>query len=148
MKYIVLMVLFIACSKDIKTPEGLLVKFTEDVTTSNMDRDYYYEFTTGKMKEEIENLSDEDFEKYRDLSRVKNAKVDILKKNCPTQTECSLTYIIKYDQEGTVKKEDGFKSEVKKVAKITQVDTVWKINEVSNIKTYHESTKAINALED
>lgn len=148
MKYILLMVIVVGCSKSIKTPEGLLVKFSEDITSSNMDRDYYYEYTAGKMKEEIEALSDEDFEAYRDLSRVKNAKIEILKKNCSDDKNCTLTYIIKYDQKGLEKEGGGFKSEVKKVANLVQVEEVWKVSDVSNIKTYHESIKPINALEE
>lgn len=144
---LVLIFLVIGCSKDIKTPEGLLAKFTEDITTKKMDRDYYYKFTTGKMKESIEELSDEEFEEYRNFSRVKNAKVDIQKKNC-SENKCALTYIIKYDYKASESKDNDFKSEVKKVANLTNEDGKWKIEDVSNIKTYHESVKPINALEN
>lgn len=146
MKFILMILFLVSCTKDIKTPEGLLAKFTEDITTKNMDRDYYYKYTTGKMKESIEKLTDEEFEEFRNLSRVKNSRVDIQKKNC-TEQKCSLTYIIKYDYQGSESKENEFKSEVKKVANLVKVEETWKIEDVSNIKTYHESVKPIDALE-
>ena len=148
MKYVLMMMIVFGCSKDITTPEGLLSKFTKDITTQKMSRDYYYEHTTGKMKEDIEALSDEEFEKYRDLSRVKGVKIDILKKNCSGATSCTLTYIIKYEFSKAEKETTNFKSEVKKVAKLVQTEKEWKIEEVSNIKTYHESVEPINALEE
>lgn len=147
MKYLLLILLTVACTKDIKTPEGLLVKFTEDITTKKMDRDYYSKYTTGKMKESIDKLSDEEFDSYGSLSRVENAKIDILKKNC-TGNKCSLTYIVKYDYKSEGSNEKDFKSEVKKVASLVKVEETWKIEDVSNIKTYHESVKPINALEE
>ena len=136
------------CSKDIKTPEGLLTKFTEDITTKNMDRDYFYQFTTGKMKESIEKLSEQEFEEYRNFSRVKDTKVDIQKKICSSDTKCALTYVIKYDYKASEEDGSDFKSEVKKVANLVKVEDKWKIEDVSNIKTYHESVEPINALED
>lgn len=147
MKYLLMIFLVVACSKDIKTPEGLLTKFTEDITTKKMDRDYYSKYTTGKMKESIEKLSDEEFDSYGNLSRVENAKVEVLKKNC-TADKCALTYIVKYDYKSEGSKDKDFKSEVKKVANLVKVEETWKIEDVSNIKTYHESVKPINALEN
>ena len=148
MKYILMMMIIVGCSKDITTPEGLLTKFTKDITTQKMGRDYYYQHTTGKMKEDVEALTDEEFEKYRDLSRVNGVKIDILKKNCTDAVSCTLTYIIKYEFSKAEKETTNFKSEVKKVANLVQVEKDWKIKEVSNIKTYHESIEPINALEE
>ena len=147
MKYFLMVFLVVACTKDIKTPEGLLAKFTEDITTKKMDRDYYSKYTTGKMKESIEKLTDEEFESYGNLSKVKNAKVEVLKKNCSGE-KCALTYIVKYDYKSEGATEKDFKSEVKKVANLVKIEDVWKIEDVSNIKTYHESIKPINALEN
>lgn len=147
MKYFLMIFLVVACTKDIKTPEGLLAKFTEDITTKKMDRDYYSKYTSGKMKESIDKLSDEEFETYGNLGKVKNAKIEVLKKNCSQEVKCSLTYIVKYDYISEESSERDFKSEVKKVANLVKDDEGWKIEDVSNIKTYHESIKPINALE-
>ena len=100
------------------------------------------------MKESIEKLTEEEFEDYRNFSRVKDAKVDIQKKLCSSDAKCALTYVIKYDYKASEKDGSDFKSEVKKVANLVKVDEAWKIEDVSNIKTYHESVKPINALEN
>ena len=135
-----------SCTKGVDTPEGLLVKFTKDVTTKNMDKDYYLKFTTGKLNKKIEELSDEEFEEYRDLRKVANPKIDVLKKNCSGDDKCSLTYIVKFDY--AAKTDGAFKTEVKKVANLELVEKEWKIEDVTNMKTYHEAKTPINALQD
>lgn len=129
-----------ACTNDAKTPEGLLNKFVVDITTKKLDREYFEEYTTGKVLENIEQLNQDEFEKFSNLSDIKEPKIDVIKKVC-SDKYCTLTYIIKYSQHIKQKKE--FNSEVKKVATLEKEGDTWKISEVSNLKTYHEAVNPI-----
>jgi hypothetical protein len=143
MKLITLLIIIFslsACTKDATTPEGMLVQFSKKITLQKMSREFFYENTTGKMKKVIEDLNDEDFEKFRDLMKIKNQKITVSKKIC-SNDKCSLTYIIKYEQHSKEAKE--FKSEVKKVASMEKIENKWLIADVSNIKTYHESVNPL-----
>jgi len=140
-----LLIMFVSCQEDAKTPEGLLRMYITDITSKKVDRDYFETYTTGKMLEHINTLSDEEFNSFVDLSKVRSPKLEISNKNCEGE-KCSLTYVIKYDVVLEDKKE--FQSEVKKVASLIKDGETWKISEVSNIKTFHDSLIPINALED
>jgi hypothetical protein len=133
------------CDKGAKTPEGLVKMYVNDVTSKSLDRSYFDKYTSGKMLETINKLSEKEFNKFIDLKKIKNAKVNIISKNCE-ETKCSVTYIIKYDVFD--KSSKSFQSEVKKIASVIKIDDIWKISDVTNIKTYHEATTPINAMED
>ena len=141
---VTLMMLMIACDKGAKTPEGVLTKYMTDITSKKVDREYFAKYTSGKLLETVEALSDEEFIKFVDMSKIRNPQISISNKNCDGD-KCSLTYIIKYDVVGGSTKQ--FESEVKKVATVEKDGEIWKISEVSNIKTYHESLVPINALD-
>ena len=139
MKYILLVVcLFtvIGCDKGAKTPEGVLAKYIGDITSKKVDREYFEDYTTGKLLETVQSLSDEEFTKFIDMSKVRNPRIEVSNKNC-SDDKCSLTYIVKYDVVSAKTKQ--FESEVKKVASVLKDGKIWKIEEVSNIKTFYES---------
>lgn len=138
--FLIFILSLVSCTKDATSPEGMLIQFSKKITLQKMSREYFYEHTTGKMKKVIEDLSDDDFEKFRDLMKIKNQKITVSKKICSAD-KCSLTYIIKYEQHSDKSKE--FKSEVKKVASLEKIEDKWLIEDVSNIKTYHESVNPL-----
>lgn len=146
MKYILILLLGFSCTKGPSTPEGLLEMFVTDVTSKSIGKDYYEKYTDGELWESVSELSEEDFNKFLKLNKVKNPKVSISNKNCVTDVECTLTYVVKYNVTGEEKSE--YKSEVKKVATIKQVEGNWKIFEVNNIKTYHDSKTPLEVLKD
>lgn len=139
--FLLLLVSFVGCKEDATTPEGLLNKFVVDITTKKLDRDYFDKYTTGKMLESIEQLNEDEFEKFSNLANAKDPKIEVSKKNC-SDSRCSLTYVVKYDYH--IKKQKEFKTEVKKLATLVKDGEIWKIEEVSNLKTYHEATNPIN----
>lgn len=149
MKFVLLsifIVMFTSCDKGAKTPEGLLRMYVNDLTSStSVGKEYFEKYTTGKLWESVVDLEEEDFKKFISMSKVKNAKIEISNKNCIAE-KCTLTYIVKYDTVEDSKK--TFKSEVKKVAMLVKSGETWKISEVSNLKTYIESSVPINALEN
>jgi len=140
MMSIIIMVLMSCTKDDAKTPEGLLTMFAKDITTKKLDKEYFDKYTSGKMLESIEQLNEEEFEKFSNLSNIKDPKITISKKNC-SDDKCTLTYIVKYDHH--VDKAKEFESEVKKLATVIKDGETWKIEEVTNLKTFHEAIKPI-----
>lgn len=134
----------VACVSTNNTPEGALQDFVEARIGKVVDREFILERVTGKMLQSFENMSDEDFLKFSDMSNVKTDSFKVLSKSC-TDKKCFVTYSVGY----LTKKDDKvvFSSEVKKIAEVLQVGAKWLIADVSNIKTYHESLESINALE-
>jgi hypothetical protein len=133
-----------SCFQDNLSPEAALKSFVEGRIGTLVTRDYVLERVTGKMRQSLENISDEEFGKFADLRNVKKESFKILTSSCQLKT-CYLTYSISYL---TGKEEKtAFTSEVKKIAELVNEDGKWLIADVSNIKTYHESLEPINPLE-
>ncbi|MFA5583645.1 MAG: hypothetical protein WDA09_05470 [Bacteriovoracaceae bacterium] len=144
MKRFTLIMLFIiavvSCSERDHSPEGTLKEFIDARVGKVVNRDFVLERVTGKMKENLEAMTDEDFAKFSDLRNTKRSSFKILSKSCQEE-KCFLTYSLGYNTS------DEFATEVKKIAEMTQVEGKWYIEDISNIKTYHESIKPINPLE-
>lgn len=144
MKKILLITLFItsllSCMDDDQSPEGALKNFIEARIGKIVTKDYVLERVAGKMKQSFENMSDEDFAKFSDLRNIKRSSFKVLSKSCQ-ENKCFLTYLIGYNTK------DEFTSEVKKIAELSQIEGKWYIEDISNLKTYHESLEPINPLE-
>lgn len=145
MKWIFPLLVFLtSCLQDNHSPEGALKNFVESRMGSVVTRDFILERVTGKMRQSFENMSDEDFAKFADLRNIKRDSFKILSKSCQ-EKRCFITYstaFVTKEEEKSV-----FTSEVKKIAEIVSVDGRWLIEDVSNIKTYHEALEPINPLE-
>ncbi len=66
------------------------------------------------------------------------------------EDRCTLTYIIKYklvEKDDTEAKERNYNSEVKKVATLVRSEDIWKISDVSNVKTFIDGKDAIEVFE-
>ncbi len=146
MKLLISIALFslVACVSTNNSPEGSLEDFIEARIGKVVDREFVLERVTGKMLQSFENMSDEDFSKFSDMSNVKTDSFKVLSKSC-SDKKCFITYSVGY----LTKRDDKvvFSSEVKKIAEVVQIGAKWLIADVSNIKTYHESLESINALE-
>jgi hypothetical protein len=142
MKFILCaLILLTSCVKDDLSPEGTLKTFIEARMGSVVTKDFILERTTGKMRQSLENISEEEFNKFADLRNVQRDSFKILSKSCQDK-KCYLTYSVAY----RTKEDDKtkFTSEVKKIAEIVNENGKWLIADVSNIKTYHESLEPIN----
>lgn len=126
------------------TPESALKDFIETRFDSVVTRKYVLDRVTGAMKQSLENITDEEFNKFADLRNVKRDSFKILSESCQ-EKRCFITYSISYQTHNDNK--TTFNTEVKKIAEIVMVENKWLIADVSNIKTYHEATEAINPLE-
>ncbi len=145
MKFLILcLFLFAGCLDDNRSPEAALKEFIEIRIGNVVTRSAVVERVTGKMRQSLENVSDEEFQQFADLRNVHKDSFKVLSKSCQQET-CFLTYSISYKTKHEDK--DAFTSEVKKIAELTMVEGKWLIADVTNIKTYHESLEAINALQ-
>jgi len=127
--------------KDDLSPEGTLKTFIEARMGSVVTKDFILERTTGTMRQSLENISEEEFNKFADLRNVQKDSFKILSKSCQ-EKKCYLTYSVAYRTKDDDKTK--FTSEVKKIAEIVNENGKWLIADVSNIKTYHESLEPIN----
>ena len=135
--------LFASCLTDKKSPEAALKDFVETRFGHVVTRQYILEHVTGKMKQSLENISEEDFKKFSDLRNVKNDSFKVLSKSCQEKM-CYLTYSVSYRT--TKEEKTTTSSEVKKIAELHLVDGKWLIEDVSNVKTYHEELEPIEPL--
>jgi DNA-directed RNA polymerase len=62
----------VACVSTNNTPEGVLQDFVEARIGKIIDKEFVTERVTGKMLQSFENMSDEDFSKFSDMSNVKS----------------------------------------------------------------------------
>ncbi len=141
MKYLFFVLFFLTgCFDRGDSPEGALRDFTNARLEKMVDRDFVVARTTGKMRVSVESMSDEEFTLFSDLRKYKRDTFKIISKSCQ-EKRCYVTYSLGY-HEGTNNKKTWI-SEVKKIAEIIWVEGKWLIADVSNIKTYHETTETI-----
>lgn len=145
MKFLFLSLFFLAsCLEDNRSPESALKEFIEIRIGNVVTRSSLIDKVTGKMRQSLVNVTDEEFQQFADLRNVERDSFKILSKSCQEET-CFLTYSISYKTKQNEK--NVFSSEVKKIAELSLVSGKWLISDVTNIKTYHESLEPINALQ-
>jgi hypothetical protein len=140
MKYFFLMFLLVSCFDRGDSPEGALRDFTLARLEKIVERDFVVARTTGKMRVSVESMSEDEFKLFSDLRKYKRDTFKIISKSCQ-EKRCYVTYSLGYHEENDAKK--GWASEVKKIAEIIWVEGKWLIADVSNIKTYHETSETI-----
>lgn len=136
--------LLVSCLEDNRSPEAALKDFIEIRIGNVVTRNSIIDKVTGKMKQSLANVSEDEFKQFADLRNVSRDSFKVLSKSCQEET-CFLTYSISYKTKQNDK--DAFTSEVKKIAELSLVEGKWLIADVTNIKTYHESLEPINALQ-
>ena len=139
MKYLFFVFLLVGCFDRGDSPEGALRDFTTSRLEQVVDRDFLLKRTTGKMRVSVESMSDQEFSVFSDLRKYKSDTFKVISKSCQ-EKKCYLTYSISYH---TDEKTKSWASEVKKIAEIIWIEGKWLIADVSNIKTYHETSETI-----
>jgi hypothetical protein len=133
--------IFAACIDDNLSPEAALKDFVEVRMGNVVGREEILARVTGKLKQSLENISDDDFAKFADLRGVRRNSFKIMSKSCQ-EKQCFITYSISY---GTINQDKTtYASEVKKIAELVNQNGKWLISDVSNVKTYHEALEPIN----
>jgi len=141
MKYFFIIFLLVGCFDRGDSPEGALRDFTLARLEKVVERDFVVARTTGKMRVSVESMSEDEFKLFSDLRKYKRDTFKIISKSCQ-EKRCYVTYSLGYHEEKEAKK--GWASEVKKIAEIIWVEDKWLIADVSNIKTYHETSETID----
>jgi hypothetical protein len=138
------LLLLVSCLEDNSSPESALKEYVDMRVGNVVNRSTVLNKVTGKMKLNLEHVTDAEFDQYGDLRNVKQDSFKIIDKSCKDST-CFLTYSISYKTSQNEKA--AFNSEVLKTAELTKVEGKWFIADVTNIKTYHEGLEPLNALE-
>lgn len=142
MKFLIISILVLtiaSCTKK-STPEKVLNDFINYRFESSQSKDDLLEMTTGQLYQKIDSLEGKELEEFLDSKDLKKKKLKVLLKNCEGE-QCFLTYVLGYGQ-GAANPQD-FGIEVKKIAKVERDGQVWKVSEVSNVKTYIEAKKEL-----
>ena len=136
-----LALIIFACSEK-KGPEQTLSDFVNYRFSSGQTKERLLEMASGDFYQSISSMSDEDFENFS-RRPIKKKRFKILKSQCDEQ-KCSISYFIKYD---TFQNDNKvFSVETKKIANLKNIEGVWKIADVSNIKEFHRADKSINVI--
>ena len=85
-------------------------------------------------------MDKKEFLNFSKISGLGKLKFGLLHQNCTT-SKCFLTYEIEYFQ--TYQNSGKFKNASKKVAELVYQDSVWKIAEITNIKSFIDSQTPI-----
>lgn len=144
MKFLIFLLLILtSCLQDNLSPESALQSFVEARMGNIVTREDILERVTGKMKQSLENITEEEFSQFADLKNVRRDSFRVISKSCQ-EKKCFLTYSISYKTKDDKGEKTNFFSEVKKIAEIVNENGKWLIADVSNIKTYHESMEPLN----
>ncbi len=141
MKYLslALLLLVVGCTKE-STPETALEDFINYRFQSSQSKEDILEMTTGPLYDKLNDMSEEDLEKFIDVKDLKKRRLKVLIKNCEADT-CYLTYVLRYVK-GAENPKD-YSVEVKKIAQVNKVEEKWLLADVSNVKTYIEAKKEL-----
>lgn len=142
---VILAILFILSACSFKnTPEGVLKEFINyRFKKSGQTKDGLLDYLTGPMHANYSQMTEEDVQKFTDLSGHRKKRLKINYKNC-LESECSITYTLSY--EVTDKDSKKTLAEVKRAAKLLMdEEEVWRIAEITQegSKTHFEGKEPI-----
>ena len=122
-------------------PEDVLRNFIGQQFSGNISKNYLLKKTMGDLYKEYNEISDDTFRKIYIDTKYKKRKFKIHFKRC-NKNKCYITYSINYT---IIKSRAGeAEVEVKKIATLMKVgESLWKISNITNIKTYLEPEQII-----
>lgn len=138
--FIVLSIVFLSCSKK-EDPESVLMDYINYRFSSNQNKNFLLENTTGVLRDRIESMSDKEFQEFIDMTKYKKGKFKVLLKKC-TEEKCFITYALKYIH--FIKGKKAYEIEVKKIAEILKTDQKWRISNINNLKSYVDGKLGID----
>lgn len=136
--FVVIMAIF-GCTKKMG-PEESLRDFVHNSIRGNLTRDRLLSSTTGNLRDELDQLGEEEIAKYLKFTGASRESFRVNLKNCESNV-CYLTYTLKYDlaKDGV----KAFEVELKKMAELRLVDEKWLLADVTDIKTFYGSEQPI-----
>lgn len=130
-----------SCQRKNQAPEEALQAYiTQRLEGRLVNRNEILNLATGKYKDAISALNDEEFSTFESLKNIKKNTLKMIDSNC-SEKDCTITYSLAYDTMVNDKK--TFSSEVKKVAEMKLEDGIWKIADINTLKTFHESLESL-----
>lgn len=141
MKYLILLLLLIGCSKDFSKPDEMVTHYFSEITSKKVSRDFFSKYTTGNLEESILGMSDDEFELFTTSNLAQRVSINITNENCLGNI-CNLTVILKYST--TNQDNERVDSEIKKIVELERVEEYWKVSKMSNIRTFHEGKSPIH----
>lgn len=144
MKHYILIILtifiFQSCQSQ-KGPTIVLKEFLSYRFKQDQNKEDVLKYITGSFKEKVLALSESDIKDFLNSSKLVKKKLKIEIKKCD-ESKCFLTYVLSYKQNGI--DNEAYEIDVKKIAELHLIDDTWKIENVSNIKSYIEAQKGLD----
>lgn len=132
-----------SCEEKKGTPEDALTEYINYRLSGNQDKEGVLKRLTGPILEKVSAMTEDDFKIFMETSEHRKKKLEIVNKNCE-QFKCNITYVLRYS---TVEDEkEAFVSEVRKLAEMRFENGLWKIHEISNLKTFHRINAPIDVM--
>lgn len=129
---------FVSCFNSNDTPEKALDNYIKTITKKNTPRSFYLNHTTGSLYKSISEMTDEEFESFKQLPKIAGINLKVITKICDPN-KCTLTYVLSFSSG----KDLEFSNEIKKIAILELEDEEWKISQVDNLKTFIEGKKEL-----
>ena len=139
--FLIILAIAIGCAKDFKNPETVLKEYVNYRFSKHQTRPKLLKYSTAFLYQSIEEMSEGDFNKFKNTGTYKKRKFKINLKKC-SDNQCHITYTVVYDI--TKKNNLLYSVEVKKIAELHKVSNSWKIASVSNVKTFLDSKTPID----
>jgi len=139
---IILSLALFSCQKE-NTPSSALHQYVSNYINNKDTRESLLKSTTGPLQEKLLSLTDEQWKDFLVNERIKKKSLKVLLKSCVGEEKCYLTYSFAYKSPKDSPKKN-YTVETKKIAELRKDDGLWKIANVSNVKTYIESSKNID----
>ena len=137
---VVLNLLMGGCEKQ-NDPESVLRDYVDYRFMGGQDRGELLKRTTGNMYQKIEQMSNEDFNKFKSVDKLGWKKLSINNKAC-TDIQCEITYSFSYDMQKNDEKSSTV--DVKTIATLEKVSDEWKIADIRNVKTFIDAKESID----
>jgi len=129
------MILFLVSCLNEKTAVNTLKTYIEKRFNTRITKIEVSTYLTGDLLENVNKLTEKEFQNYAELNKHKLIDLEILSEEC-SEIECVITYDLLYhindDKVGTPK------AGVKKIAYILKENDDWKISRIENLKTSFE----------
>lgn len=135
-------VLFFGCDNE-KSAEETLREFISYRFQKDQSKDQILSFVTGELHSKISSMNAQDMEKFVNSNTLVKKKLKIVLENC-NETQCFITYTLAYDK--ILDDSSRYQMETKKIAELTKLDSIWKISEVTEIKSFMEATTPIEVI--
>lgn len=133
--FILALVIVFSCNKKSENdPETTIREYINYRFEPNQTKEGLVRFLDDEMKENIQELSEKDFEDFVNIDGLRKKKLSFIISKCEKQS-CYITYTLSYEKyDNEIKM---FEVEVRKIAEVKKSENEsWKISSISNVKSF------------